>query len=50
MEKVKVYFETSSSSDLVATFTDESLYIACLPVLEAQAKEDGMFVTESVDS
>jgi hypothetical protein len=48
--KVRVYFETSSSSDLVATFTDENLYMACLPALEAQAKKDRMFVTESIDS
>lgn len=48
---VRVYFETPNHSyaDLVAIFDDEDLYMACLPVLEKQAKENRMIVTESID-
>ena len=46
---VKVFFESGSHADLVATFDSEELYIACLPTLEAEAKKSNMFVTESIE-
>ena len=48
---VKVYFETPDNSyaERVATFKTEELYIACLPILEAEAKKQNFIVTESVE-
>lgn len=46
---VKVYFESDSHSELVATFIDEDMYDLCYEVLEEYAKEQRMFVTESVE-
>ena len=47
---IRVYFETDSVSEQVATFEDESHYIACLPALKELAKQEGWtHVTESVD-
>ena len=46
---VKVYFETSSSADLVAVFDNEETYFACLPMLEKLAEKDRYFVTESLE-
>lgn len=46
---IKVYFESNSHADLVATFSSEDLYIASLPALEKKAKEQGMIVTEYDD-
>jgi hypothetical protein len=47
---IKVYFETSSYSELVACFDDEQTYNACLLALEKLAKDNGFdSVTESVD-
>jgi len=47
---IKVYFETDSYSELVATFEDEELYIACLEILEKKAIERNFnMVTESVN-
>ncbi len=46
--KVKVYYESNSHSEEVATFNDEDTYIKCLPSLEAEAKKQGMIVTESL--
>ena len=47
---IKVYFETSSYSELVAVFDNENTYYACLPALEKLAKDNGFdCVTESVD-
>ena len=46
---IKVYFETDIHAKLAATFTDEVVYIACLPTLEKVAKQNRMRVTESVD-
>jgi len=43
---IKVYFESNSHAELVATFESEDLYIASLPALEKKAKEQGMIVTE----
>ena len=45
---IRVYFETDSVSEQVATFEDESHYIACLPVLEELARQERWArVTES---
>ena len=48
---VRVYFETPNNgyADKVAIFDNEELYMACLPQLEASAKELRMIVTESID-
>jgi len=46
---IKVYFESGSHAQQVATFTNEETYNACLPVLEKLATDSGMIVTESVD-
>lgn len=45
---IRVYFESNSHAELVATFEDESAYIACLPTLEELARQGGMEVTEQV--
>ena len=39
---IKVYFESNSHAELVATFESEELYIVSLPALEKKAKEQGM--------
>ena len=45
---IRVYFETDSVSEQVATFEGESHYIACLPVLEELARQEKWArVTES---
>jgi len=46
---VKVFFESNSHAELVATFENESLYISCLPTLEIEAKKQNMIVTESAE-
>jgi hypothetical protein len=46
---VKVYFESSSHAELVATFESEEIYLLCLPVLEKKAESQNMIVTESID-
>lgn len=46
---IKVYFESSSHADMVATFANEDLYIACLTALVNKANEAGMIVTESIE-
>ena len=44
----RVYFETDSVSEQVATFESENHYIACLPVLEELARQEKWArVTES---
>ena len=46
---IRVYFETDSVSEQVATFESESHYIACLPILQELAKQENWAtVTESV--
>jgi hypothetical protein len=45
--KIVVYFENGRASDVVAQFASEELYMACLPVLEELAGNDGYIVTES---
>jgi hypothetical protein len=48
--KIVVYFETPkfSHAEVVAQFSEEDLYMACLPALEKYAQENGWVVTESV--
>ncbi len=46
---VKVYFESSSHAELVAIFEDEDLYSKCLDVLQKEANNHRMIVTESVE-
>ena len=46
--KIIVYFEDGRHSEVVATFADEKLYMACLPMLEEIAGINGQVVTESV--
>lgn len=45
--KVVVYFESGRTSEVVAQFSSEELYMACLPTLEAFASKEGYIVTES---
>ena len=45
---VKVYFEWDGSTQFVALFYTEELFMQCLPALEAEAKEQGAIVTESI--
>lgn len=47
---VKVYFETENGySELVAVFDNEETYTVCYPSLQKLAKQNGFFITESVD-
>ena len=46
---ITVYLETKNYSEVVATFADEDTYMACLPALEALAKQSDMIVSESVN-
>jgi hypothetical protein len=49
-ELVKVYYEDDVMSLHIATFDSEALYIKCLPILKADAKENGWLrVTESIE-
>lgn len=48
--KVVVYFETPKVlyAEVVAQFSSEELYMACLPILEQMAEQSGFIVSESV--
>lgn len=46
--KIVIYFENGRASDVVAQFATEEMYMACLPVLEDLAGNEGYVVTESV--
>lgn len=47
---VKVYFETSSYCEQVASFANEKTYIKCLPALEElMAEQNFEFITEDCD-
>jgi len=47
---VKVYFETENGySELVAIFDNEETYTVCFPGLEKLARQNGFFITESVE-
>ena len=45
---IKVYIETSSHAECVATIQDEWVYMALVPALEKLALEWGGILTESV--
>ena len=45
---VKVYFESKSHAESVATFTTKQTYMSCLHSLKEEAKKHRMVVTESV--
>ena len=45
---IRVYFESSSYAELVATFETDELYMQCLPTLEKEAERMDMMVTESM--
>ena len=45
--KIVVYFENGMASEVVAQFSSEELYMACVPALEDFAGKDGYIVTES---
>ena len=46
---IKVYFESKSTSELIAIFQEEETYMACVPSLEKLAKKHRMILTESVN-
>ena len=46
---IKVYFESNSHAELVATFENEEVYTLCIAALEKEAKSKGMILTESVE-
>jgi hypothetical protein len=46
---IKVYFESNSHAELVATFETEEIYSICLPKLEEKARQSGLKITESVE-
>lgn len=46
---IKVYFESGIHAECVATFEQESVYMACLPALQEEANKIGCFVTESTE-
>ena len=46
---IKVYFESNSHAELVATFETEEVYDVCIKALEKKAKEHRMILTESVE-
>ena len=48
MMKIVVYFENGRTSEVVAQFASEELYMYCLPALEDFAGNDGYIVTESI--
>lgn len=45
--KIVVYFENGRASEVVAQFSSDELYMACLPALEDFTSRDGYIVTES---
>lgn len=47
---IKVYIDYNTTSELIATFYDESIYMSCLPALEKVAKENNGVLIESIDS
>lgn len=46
---VRVFFESRSHAELVATFMSEELYMLCVPTLEAEAERLGMILTEVIE-
>jgi hypothetical protein len=46
---IKVYFESNSHTELIATFESEEVYALCISVLEKEAESKGMKLTESIE-
>ena len=47
---ITVYFETEGYAEKIAVFETESVYLACFPVLEKMALQNGFIrVTETVE-
>jgi len=46
--QIKVYFESKSTSELIASFNNEKIYMVCVPALEKLAKDQRMVLTESI--
>jgi hypothetical protein len=46
--KIVVYFENGRTSEVVAQFASEELYMACIHEIEDFAGKDGYIVTESM--
>jgi hypothetical protein len=46
---IKVFYESMNHAELVAIIDGEELYNKLLPILEQDASDKGMYVTESVD-
>jgi len=44
---IKVYFESDSHAECVATFRTEAMYMMCIDSLKAEATKQGMILTES---
>lgn len=47
--KITVYFENGKHAKVVAHFSSDELYNACLPILEEEAGKIGYVVTESMN-
>ena len=47
--KIVVYFESGKHAEVVAQFSSDALYNACLPILEEEAGKIGYVVTESMN-
>ena len=47
--KITVYFENGKHAEVVAHFSSDELYNACLPILEEEARKSGYVVTESMN-
>ena len=47
--QVKVFFDMGSTTEWVATFSDERTYDACYDQLEKMAKINGCTLTESIN-
>jgi hypothetical protein len=47
--KITVYFENGKHAEVVAHFSSDELYNACLPILEEEAGKIGYVVTESMN-
>lgn len=45
---IEVFFDYGSCTELIATFTDEDIYNACVPALEQRAKTVGADLIETV--
>jgi hypothetical protein len=46
---IKVYFESDSHAECVATFRTEAMYMMCIDSLKAEATKQGMKYKEVTD-